>query len=121
MPPSMLPPEPGAPAGRRAGRRRAPPATHAGRCPSDGPRRRRLARDGPARHDRAMTANWAAPVARTPVRATVALPGSKSQTNRALVLAALGREPARLVAPLRSRDTALMAAGLRALGTTIED
>jgi 3-phosphoshikimate 1-carboxyvinyltransferase len=68
-----------------------------------------------------MTANWPAPVATGPVRATVRLPGSKSQTNRALVLAALAREPAVLVAPLRSRDTDLMSAGLRAMGATIDD
>lgn len=67
-----------------------------------------------------MIAPWQAPVAEGPVRATVRLPGSKSQTNRALVLAALGREPSTLVAPLRSRDTALMADGLRAMGTRID-
>lgn len=69
----------------------------------------------------AATLPWPAPLAEGPVRATVRLPGSKSQTNRALVLAALGREPSTLVAPLRSRDTELMAAGLRAMGTRIED
>jgi len=67
-----------------------------------------------------MIAPWPAPVADGPVRATVGLPGSKSQTNRALVLAALGREPSTLVAPLRSRDTDLMADGLRAMGARIE-
>jgi 3-phosphoshikimate 1-carboxyvinyltransferase len=55
------------------------------------------------------------------VHATVRLPGSKSQTNRALVLAALSRERSTLVAPLRSRDTALMVAGLRAMGPGIDD
>jgi len=68
-----------------------------------------------------MIAPWPAPVAARPVHATVRLPGSKSQTNRALVLAALGREPSTLVAPLRSRDTALMVAGLRAMGPEIDD
>ena len=63
---------------------------------------------------------WPAPVAAGPVAATVSLPGSKSQTNRALVLAALSSEPSLLVAPLRSRDTELMVAGLRALGTDID-
>jgi 3-phosphoshikimate 1-carboxyvinyltransferase len=63
---------------------------------------------------------WAAPVAAGPVEATVALPGSKSQTNRALVLAALSAEPSLLVAPLRSRDTELMVAGLRALGVEVD-
>ncbi|MHB8340604.1 MAG: 3-phosphoshikimate 1-carboxyvinyltransferase [Mycobacteriales bacterium] len=68
-----------------------------------------------------MSAAWPAPVAQRPVRATVTLPGSKSLTNRALVLAALADGPSRLVAPLRSRDTLLMAAGLRALGATVRD
>ena len=64
---------------------------------------------------------WPAPVASGPVTATVALPGSKSQTNRALVLSALCNERTELVAPLRSRDTELMVAGLRALGVDIDD
>ncbi len=63
---------------------------------------------------------WPAPVAAGPVTATVALPGSKSQTNRALVLAALSREPTELVGALRSRDTDLMVAGLRSMGTAID-
>ena len=68
-----------------------------------------------------MIEPWPAPCVNAPVHATVRLPGSKSQTNRALVLAALARVPSTLVAPLVSRDTALMAAGLRAMGTTIEE
>ena len=64
---------------------------------------------------------WAAPTADRPVQATVTLPGSKSLTNRYLVLAALAVEPSRLRAPLRSRDTLLMADALRALGTRVED
>lgn len=64
---------------------------------------------------------WAAPTADGPVAATVTLPGSKSLTNRYLVLAALAGEPSRLRAPLRSRDTLLMAAALRRLGTRIDD
>jgi 3-phosphoshikimate 1-carboxyvinyltransferase len=65
--------------------------------------------------------DWPAPTASRPVEATVALPGSKSLTNRFLVLAALGADWSRLRQPLRSRDTLLMAAGLRALGVEIED
>ena len=65
--------------------------------------------------------DWAAPTAGRPVEATVALPGSKSLTNRFLVLAALAGDWSRLRQPLRSRDTLLMAAGLRALGVEIED
>jgi 3-phosphoshikimate 1-carboxyvinyltransferase len=67
------------------------------------------------------TAAWPAPVAGDPVRATVAVPGSKSLTNRALVLAAQATGPSVITAPLRSRDTELMAAGLRSLGVKIMD
>ncbi|RRO15184.1 3-phosphoshikimate 1-carboxyvinyltransferase [Saccharopolyspora rhizosphaerae] len=68
-----------------------------------------------------MTQLWPAPVATGAVRATVPLPGSKSITNRALVLAALADGPSELRAPLRSRDTELMASALRSLGATITD
>jgi 3-phosphoshikimate 1-carboxyvinyltransferase len=64
---------------------------------------------------------WSTPHRATPVDAVVALPGSKSLTARALVLAALADAPSRLVRPLRARDTELMAAGLRALGVGIDD
>ena len=47
------------------------------------------------------------------------MPGSKSVTNRALVLAALATGPSTLRAPLRSRDTELMASAVRALGAGI--
>lgn len=64
---------------------------------------------------------WPAPSRPTPVDATVRLPGSKSLTNRYLVLAALADGPSRLRAPLRSRDTELMAAAIRALGAQVLD
>lgn len=64
---------------------------------------------------------WNAPRAESPVHATVAVPGSKSVTNRALVLAALAQNPSRLSKPLHARDTKLMAAGLRSLGIGIEE
>jgi 3-phosphoshikimate 1-carboxyvinyltransferase len=64
---------------------------------------------------------WAAPTADGPIKATVDLPPSKSQTNRALVLAALASGPSVLRNPLRARDTRLMAAALRALGAGITD
>ena len=67
------------------------------------------------------TALWPAPTTEGPVSATVALPGSKSLTNRYLVLAALAEEPSRLRAPLRSRDTLLMAQAVRSLGTDLAD
>ena len=65
--------------------------------------------------------DWTSPTADGPVDATVALPGSKSLTNRFLVLAALASGISRLRSPLRSRDTLLMAEALRALGVGIED
>ena len=69
-----------------------------------------------------MTA-WAAPTADLPISATVELPGSKSITNRALILAALADSPSRLEGTLRSRDTDLMARALQSLGVgvTFED
>jgi len=66
-----------------------------------------------------MVEVWQAPFSRTPVDAVVSLPGSKSLTARALVLAAVADGPSRLVRPLRARDTDLMAAGLRALGVQV--
>jgi 3-phosphoshikimate 1-carboxyvinyltransferase len=63
--------------------------------------------------------HWAAPRAHSPLRATLALPGSKSLTNRELVLSALADSPSVLRAPLHSRDSDLMVEALRALGTTI--
>jgi 3-phosphoshikimate 1-carboxyvinyltransferase len=82
------------PAGERAGQQATPPSAHA---------------------------RWPAPTATRPVNATVALPGSKSQTNRALPLAALADSPSVVRGALRSRDTDLMAAALRALGVVIDD
>jgi 3-phosphoshikimate 1-carboxyvinyltransferase len=68
-----------------------------------------------------MVEVWSPPSRRSPVDAVVALPGSKSLTARALVLAALAAGPSRLVRPLRARDTDLMAAGLRALGVQVTE
>lgn len=64
---------------------------------------------------------WDAPFAAGPVNADVRVPGSKSMTNRALLLAALADGRSQLHRPLRSRDTLLMAAALRALGAAIDD
>ena len=63
---------------------------------------------------------WAAPVASGPLAASVTLPGSKSLTNRELVLAALASGPSLLSTPLHSRDTDLMVQALRSLGVSIE-
>lgn len=62
---------------------------------------------------------WAAPLATGPVRATVTVPGSKSITNRALVLTALAGTGGTIRRALRSRDTDLMAGALRALGVPV--
>ncbi|TFV70774.1 3-phosphoshikimate 1-carboxyvinyltransferase [Blastococcus sp. CT_GayMR19] len=67
-----------------------------------------------------MNPVWTTPHRSAPVDAVVALPGSKSLTARALILAAIADGPSRLVRPLRARDTDLMAGGLRALGVRIE-
>src|SRR5262245_895127 len=69
----------------------------------------------------ADVADWLVPRARGPVRALVQLPGSKSMTNRALVLAALADRPTVISSPLIARDTRLMADALRALGCRIEE
>lgn len=63
---------------------------------------------------------WRAPTAHQALDAQLALPGSKSLTNRELVLSALASEPTQLIAPLESRDSALMIEALRSLGTQIE-
>jgi len=54
-----------------------------------------------------------------PIDAAVDVPGSKSITNRALILAALSDGPSRIERALRSRDTELMAQALRTLGVGI--
>ena len=68
-----------------------------------------------------MGTPWVAPTATGPVHGTVRVAGSKSVTNRALLLAALADGPSTLRAPLYSRDTALMASALRALGASVTE
>jgi 3-phosphoshikimate 1-carboxyvinyltransferase len=63
---------------------------------------------------------WPAPRANHPVEVVVSLPGSKSLTNRALVLAAIADGPSVVRRALRSRDTTLMAQALTALGSTVD-
>lgn len=63
-----------------------------------------------------MTDLWPAPTAVEPVRGTIVVPGSKSETNRALILAALSRNAATITGGLVARDTTLMVDGLAALG-----
>lgn len=68
-----------------------------------------------------MSDLWAAPYrGNVPVSATLTIPGSKSVTNRALILAALANSPSVLRRPLHSRDSALMIAGLKAIGVDIQ-
>jgi 3-phosphoshikimate 1-carboxyvinyltransferase len=64
---------------------------------------------------------WRAPRAEGPFSSSLRIPGSKSLTNRELVLSALAESPSLLRAPLHSRDTALMAEALRELGTIIDE
>jgi 3-phosphoshikimate 1-carboxyvinyltransferase len=65
---------------------------------------------------------WAAPWrGKTSVSASVIIPGSKSVTNRALVLSALADSPSILRRPLVSRDSQLMKSGLQAMGTDIAE
>ena len=64
---------------------------------------------------------WPAPHPDGPVDAVVRLPGSKSQTNRALVLGALAEGPSVVRKALVSRDTQLMARALTDLGASVDD
>jgi 3-phosphoshikimate 1-carboxyvinyltransferase len=63
---------------------------------------------------------WPAPRARGPVEVTTRFPGSKSLTNRALVVAALADGPSVVRRALPSRDTVLMAEALTALGAQVD-
>ncbi|WP_219858536.1 3-phosphoshikimate 1-carboxyvinyltransferase [Stutzerimonas azotifigens] len=56
-----------------------------------------------------------------PLQGRLTLPGSKSITNRALLLAALARGTSRLSGALKSADTHWMAQALRAMGVTVEE
>lgn len=63
---------------------------------------------------------WPAPLADAPVTAVVRVPGSKSLTNRALLLAAIADAPSTITGALRARDTVLMGKALGALGVRID-
>ena len=71
--------------------------------------------------------NWSAPYrggltsVGEPVNAKITIPGSKSATNRALILAAIAKTPSRLRKPLSSRDADLMVKGLQSLGCKIDE
>ena len=71
--------------------------------------------------------NWSAPFrggltsVGEPVNAKITIPGSKSATNRALILAAIAKTRSRLRKPLSSRDADLMVKGLQSLGCKIDE
>jgi 3-phosphoshikimate 1-carboxyvinyltransferase len=63
---------------------------------------------------------WPAPFrGHKPVSSSVTIPGSKSVTNRALILAAQAKTPSTIRKPLISRDSELMSDGLRSIGISI--
>ena len=65
---------------------------------------------------------WPAPFrGKKPVEVRVVIPGSKSVTNRALILAAQADGTSKLRRPLVSRDSELMMGGLKALGLSITE
>ncbi|QYO78425.1 3-phosphoshikimate 1-carboxyvinyltransferase [Devosia salina] len=56
-----------------------------------------------------------------PLVGRVSPPGSKSITNRVLLLAAMANGTSRLTGALKSKDTVLMARALREMGVTVEE
>jgi 3-phosphoshikimate 1-carboxyvinyltransferase len=68
-----------------------------------------------------MTAALAITPPKRPLVGRVTPPGSKSITNRALLLASLARGTSRLTGALKSKDTTLMAAALRQMGVVIDE
>lgn len=67
-----------------------------------------------------MSDLWSAPVATRPLSWEMRVPGSKSMTNRAYILAALADGPSTITGALKSRDTELMEAALQAMGIGVE-
>ena len=70
--------------------------------------------------DKSYSRAWAAPLTKSAISARVSIPGSKSLTNRELVLSALASGPSEILNPLESRDSSLMIEALRSLGSEIE-
>lgn len=68
-----------------------------------------------------VTGAYTAPVFDDPIHATLTIPGSKSLTNRELIIAAIADGPGRLISPLHSDDSRRMVDALRALGVGIEE
>src|ERR1700754_3048468 len=101
------------------------PSSHRRRLQRRTAQVRRAAASRPARRAACgiiagVTSPWPAPLAHGPVRGRVAAPGSKSVTNRALLLAALSGGAAVVTGAPATRDTALMVGAMRALGVPIE-
>ena len=70
--------------------------------------------------------NWPAPFIdkanqAATINSIITIPGSKSVTNRALILAAISQTPSTIRRPLSSRDTDLMVQALRSLGCQIDE
>jgi 3-phosphoshikimate 1-carboxyvinyltransferase len=70
--------------------------------------------------DESYSRSWLAPSSRAKLAATISLPGSKSLTNRELVLSAIASSPTKLLSPLESRDSRLMIQALKSLGVEVE-
>ena len=70
--------------------------------------------------DKSYSRPWAAPLANSTISAQISIPGSKSLTNRELVLSALASGPSEILNPLDSRDSNLMIQALKQLGSEIE-
>ena len=70
--------------------------------------------------DKSYSRAWAAPLAKSAISAQISIPGSKSLTNRELVLSALASGPSEILNPLDSRDSNLMIQALKQLGSEIE-
>ena len=63
---------------------------------------------------------WSSPVRENALNWQVSIPGSKSLTNRWLILAAIADSPSEIQLPLRARDTDLMMGAISALGARVE-
>jgi 3-phosphoshikimate 1-carboxyvinyltransferase len=71
--------------------------------------------------DRLNAEWWNAPAVSGPIDAELTLPGSKSLTNRLLLLAALGDRPTTIVGALDSDDSTAMRSALVQLGAGLEE
>ncbi len=63
---------------------------------------------------------WKAPTAKGPLNATVVLPGSKSQTSRALVIGTIASAPTTIRGALASRDSFLATKAMRHFGAQFD-